>query len=307
MLSPFIKSPFNYIGGKFRLLKQIVPNFPQQMNSFVDLFCGGGNVGINVNARRVLFNDANSYLYGLYKLFREENEDYIFDSIFAVIKSFELSDTAEYGYESYHCKSNTGLQQYNRSRYIKLRTHFNELTVRDYSYYIILYVLIMYGFNNQIRFNGRGEFNIPVGKRDFNEHMQKKLSAFIMRLKEIDCVFSYSDFREVDIERIGSNAFVYADPPYLITQATYNERGGWAYQDEEDLLIYLDRLNNMGISFALSNVLSNKGKKNTILSDWVAKRGYFVINLNHSYGNSNYQTKDKISKPEEVLIVNYRK
>ena len=34
-------------------------------------------------------------------------------------------------------------------------------------------------FNNQIRFNNHGEFNLPVGKRDFNKKIEQKLSDFI--------------------------------------------------------------------------------------------------------------------------------
>ena len=55
--------------------------------------------------------------------------------------------------------------------------------------------------------------------------------------------------------------FVYADPPYLITCATYNEQGGWTEKDEYDLLAFLDNLSKNRIKFALSNVLSSKGKK----------------------------------------------
>lgn len=38
----YIKSPLNYIGGKYRLLKQILPLFPANIDTFVDLFSGGG-------------------------------------------------------------------------------------------------------------------------------------------------------------------------------------------------------------------------------------------------------------------------
>ena len=44
-----IQSPLNYTGGKFKLLPQILPLFPKNINTFVDLFCGGCNVGINID------------------------------------------------------------------------------------------------------------------------------------------------------------------------------------------------------------------------------------------------------------------
>jgi len=39
------KSPINYTGGKFKLLPQILPLFPSNIDIFVDLFAGGFNVG----------------------------------------------------------------------------------------------------------------------------------------------------------------------------------------------------------------------------------------------------------------------
>jgi site-specific DNA-adenine methylase len=38
----FIKSPLNYIGGKYKILSQIISFFPEDINCFVDLFTGGG-------------------------------------------------------------------------------------------------------------------------------------------------------------------------------------------------------------------------------------------------------------------------
>lgn len=109
----------------------------------------------------------------------------------------------------------------------------------------------------------------------------------------------------MDVYKFEQNTLVYIDPPYLITCATYNEKNAWSTQDEKDLLNYLDKLNSVGIKFAFSNVLSNKGKINKLLSDWINGKQYRVIALDYSYANSNYHTKDKISKPQEVLIVNY--
>lgn len=43
--------------------------------------------------------------------------------------------------------------------------------------------MIVYSFNNQIRFNSKGEFNLPVGKRDFNQRMESKLIDFIDTIK----------------------------------------------------------------------------------------------------------------------------
>ena len=300
-----IQSPMNYLGGKFKLLKQILPHFPQNIHSFLDLFAGGGNVGINVPANVITLNDSNQSLCGIYNLFKSKDKKEIFDSIQQIITKYSLSESSKYGYDFYSCQSNTGLQEYNKNGYIKLREYFNSKEIKDDEYYLLLYVLIVYSFNNQLRFNNQGKFNLPVGKRDFNAKMKMKLSLFIDRLKSNKIQLTNYDFRKYPIDKIDSNTFVYIDPPYLITCATYNEKNGWTEQDEKDLLLYLNNLNKKGVRFALSNVLYSKGKENKLLQNWIAEQKYKVIYLDYSYSNSNYQTKDRKSKSQEVLIINY--
>ena len=302
-----IQSPLNYTGGKYKLLPQLLPHFPQDINLFVDLFCGGGNVGINVPCNRVLFNDKNNLLKMLFGTFNNLDKDVTFQMIDNIIEKYGLSNSSKYGYEYYHCNSVDGLGSFNVKPYAALRDDLNKKINLEYNYYIMLYVLIVYSFNNQIRFNKKGEFNLPVGKRDFNDKMRTKLSKFIDRLKSGDYIFADNDFRELITENWDDNTFVYADPPYLITCATYNEQNGWNETLEQELLKYLDNLHNRKIRFALSNVLRSKGKENKLLIEWINKNSdkYRVIYLNYSYSNSSYQTKDKSSSSEEVLIVNY--
>lgn len=305
-----IQSPLNYTGGKFKLLPQILPLFPKNINTFVDLFCGGCNVGINIDCESVIYNDLDENLLYLYNTFKNLDKQSVFEWIYEIINTYGLSLVSDKGYDYYKCDSSKGLGSYNKESFLRLRADFNEKKKKgnyDYYYYVMLYVIIVYAFNNQIRFNSNGEFNLPVGKRDFNKKMQQKLSDFIDKIKEQNCKFTCLDFREFDIDTLENNDFVYVDPPYLITCATYNEQGGWSETDEKDLLRFLDSLNEKGLRFALSNVLRSKGKENTILIEWLDKNKdkYRAVSLNYSYSNSNYQTKDKTSNSEEVLIINY--
>lgn len=300
-----IPSALNYTGGKYKLLSQILPLFPKDADEVVDLFCGGCNVGINVDCNKVLFNDSNEYLMGLLDTFRRLTKEEIFDWIYKSIDKYGLSLVSKNGYDFYNCESSKGLGEYNKAGYNKLRDDFNKKASKDNEYYLMLYLLIVYSFNNQLRFNRKGEFNLPVGKRDFNSKMQGKLEAFIDRVKSGDYRFTTDDFRNVNMEGYTDKSFFYADPPYLITCATYNEQAGWTENDEKDLLNYLEALDKKGIRFALSNVLESKGKKNVILLEWINQNKKFkVIPLNYNYTNSNYHTrKDGITK--EVLVVNY--
>ena len=302
-----IQSPLNYTGGKYKLLPQILPLFPEHIDTFVDLFCGGCNVGINVNAERYIYNDLDEHLLYLYNTLKNLDKEATFEWIYQIIDRYGLSMVSKNGYDFYGADSSSGLANVNREAFMRLREDFNHNTSEDYYYYVMLYVLIVYAFNNQIRFNSNGEFNLPGGKRDFNSKMQEKLSTFIDVIQNQDSRFTCRDFREFRAEQFNANDFVYCDPPYLITCATYNEKGGWGEQDERDLLTFLDSLTEHNIKFALSNVLRSKGKENRILIDWTNLNNarYKVIPLNYNYSNSNYHTKDKESGSEEVLIINY--
>lgn len=299
-----IQSPLNYIGGKYKLIEHIKKFFPKNIVEFVDLFCGGCNVGINVECNKVVFNDLNVHLIGMYNKFKKMRKSDIFKKIFYIISKYKLSRSDLYGYDYYGCNGSDGLSKYNKNKFLRLRKDFNEMNNYNEDYYLYLYTLIVFSFNNQLRFNSKRKFNLPVGKRDFNSKMQIKLDGFINRIKSGDYKFTCRDFENISLNK---NSFVYVDPPYLITCATYNEKGGWNDEEENRLLKFLDRINQNNIKFALSNVLESKGKKNEILYNWIKKNHntYKVINLNYNYSNSNYHIKNKSNITKEVLIINY--
>lgn len=303
-----IQSPLNYTGGKYKILNQILPLFPKNINTFVDLFCGGCNVGINVDCQKVIFNDNNENLMYMLNTFKNLDKSSIISMINQIIDKYNLSRSDLYGYGKYSCNSKDGLGPYNLEGYLRLRNDLNNKFTLDYGYYVALYVLICYSFNNQIRFNSKGKFNLPVGKRDFNSKMREKFNNFIDRIKSSDYTFICDDYKNIDVEKFGKDTFVYADPPYLITCATYNEQGAWNEEKEKDLLAYLDVLDKKGIRFALSNVLETKGQENKILKSWLNnnKNRYNVIHLDRDYSNCNYQLKNKNGKSDEVLITNYK-
>lgn len=302
----YIASPLNYTGGKFRILDQLLPSFPKDISTCMDLFCGGCNVGVNLKAKKTILIDSCPQLIALFSVMKKMTADDFVASVKDLIAKFDLSDSEAHGYAYYGCKSSTGLGEYNKKAYLRLRDHYASIPDGEDEKSIALYVLIVYGFNNQIRFNEKGAYNLPVGKRDFNSKMQLKLRRFIDRLREGDFEFSCSDFRALDLTGLGKGDFVYADPPYLVTTATYNENGGWTDKDEQDLLALLDRIHATGCRFALSNVTQSNGKINSFLVDWIERNQdyYRVIEISRSYSNANYQRKNS-GVSREVLVVNY--
>lgn len=287
--SNYIHSPLNYIGGKYKLLPQLLPLFPQKIGTFVDLFFGGGNVGINISAEKYLFNDNLSYLIELYERLQKSSLSAILQFIENRIAVYGLSLTNEAGYKA-------------------LRDSYN--TEREA---LDLFMLAAYSFNHQIRFNNAHEFNNPFGRgrSHFNGAMKENLCRFVLAMQKKDISFKQSNFDELDLSFLTTSDFVYCDPPYLITTGTYNDgkRGftGWTEKEEKSLYGLLDSLHRRNIPFALSNVLIHKGKENVLLKTWIDKNRYEINYLKKDYSNSNYHTADRSKTSSvEVLITNYK-
>lgn len=301
----YINSCFNYTGSKYKQLPQLFKLFPKYTDTFVDLFCGGGVVGVNalsqMNAKKVILNDKSSAVISIFNYLKSSSYDEVIKDIYHISKDYGLSDTSKHGYAYYGVDSSTGLSQVNKKGFLALRTAYNQYLVGfKYSKEALLYALIIFSFNNQIRFNQKNQFNLPVGKRDFNQNMKKKLAAFIEILSNPEIQVSNIDFTEIHPSK---GSFVYCDPPYSITTATYNERSLWTKEDDTRLFKYLDELDSQNIRFALSNVFEHNGVSNDQLKRWSRKYNVHAIEFN--YNNSNYHSKAKQHKTQEVLITNY--
>lgn len=297
----YVKSPLNYTGGKHKLLPQIMPLFPSNIHTFYDIFAGGANVGINADAHNIVCIEKNAYVVKLLKLIQNNNFVDLNQKIIETIEEFGLSHSYLKSYAHYNANSSLGLGQYNKPSYLRLRDCFNKHPDRtDW-----LLVLILYSFNNQIRFNQKGEFNLPVGKRDYNGSSRKNIASFNQLSNEKKISFLSRDFRSIEKMKISSNDFLYLDPPYLLGHASYNESGGWTESDEIDLYNLLTRLNQHGIRFALSNLIQHKGKVNEILKKWVEANLFITHKLESDYRNSSYHSNGKYKKTVEVLITNY--
>ena len=279
-----IRSPMNYIGGKYKILKDLFPYFPEKTGTFVDLFAGGLNVGINVKAKKIVANDQLTYLVDLYRFFQQQPWETLQRDIKARIAELNLSDTNQEGYLQLR-------REYNSSRAI-----------------LDFFLLTCYSFNHQIRFNSKHEFNTPFGRERscYNSSIEQNLYAFVTALQQKEFVFFNEDFMNVDLSGLTAGDYVYCDPPYLITTGSYNDgkRGfkDWTEKEEKLLLQLLTQLNAKGIPFGLSNVLEHKGAKNELLAEWA--KSYHVHYIDKKYANCSYHFKDRSTKTVEVFITN---
>ena len=281
----YIKSPLNYVGGKYKLLDRLFEIFPEDINTFVDMFAGGANVCINSDAKHIICNDQLTYLIDLYEYWQTTDAEKMIEQIEQCIDEYNLSKV-------------------NSDGYCELRKEYNSThNIIDF------FVLICYSFNNQIRFNNKHEFNCSFGKNrsSFNDSIRNNLILFMKAIHDKDIAFTNHDFLQLDLSEISSDDFVYCDPPYLISTGSYNDgkRGfkDWGVEEERALLNLLDDLNARDIRFALSNVLYHKGQSNEALIEWSGK--YNINYIDSDYTNCSYHLKTNKAKTVEVVITNY--
>ena len=84
-----VSSPFNYTGGKYKLLEQLQKLFKEE-DIFLDIFTGGGNVGINSKSSKIIFNDVNSKIISLIEYIKNTDIEELLEKINKVITDYKL-------------------------------------------------------------------------------------------------------------------------------------------------------------------------------------------------------------------------
>jgi len=295
------RSPLFYVGDKYKLMKEISKYFPKNIERFIEPFTGGGTVFLNIDAKKYLLNDIDHNIVNIHKylISQSKNHNEFFNNLIKIIKKFNLSrsfiedvvpqDLKKEWKKTYYAK-------FNKIGYKELKDTYNNSKNKDY---LLLYLLLIYGFNRMLRFNSNNEFNIPVGNVDFNKNVEKALIEYFDFVKNKEIAIFKKDFSEFLNELTYKKGdFIYLDPPYLISFSEYNKL--WNESNEKKLLGLLDELNNKGVKFAISNIILHKGKENKIFMDWMKKYKVYKIKSNYiSYHDNG------IKKIEEVLVVNY--
>ena len=88
----------------------------------MDVFGGGFNVGINVAAKKIIYNDINQYVVGLINSFYENDPIVYFKAINKLIKEYSLAPN-------------------NKEGYLRIRDKYNSMPKSERSA-IMLYTLI---------------------------------------------------------------------------------------------------------------------------------------------------------------------
>ena len=62
-----VRSPLFYVGDKYKLMPQLKALFPQNINRYIEPFCGGGSSFLNTKAKKYLLNDIDKNIISLHK------------------------------------------------------------------------------------------------------------------------------------------------------------------------------------------------------------------------------------------------
>jgi len=301
MKNGIARSPLFYVGDKYKLVREIRTHFPLHINRLIEPFVGGGSVMLNVDADGYLLNDIDSFVISLHRMLQGYigREGEFMNELYAIIDQYGLSlslrnDVVPKDLKTAYPK--TYYARYNKTGYQRMKADFIADGQQDM---LRLYLLLIYGFNHMLRFNGKGQFNLPVGNVDFNKNVQDALTGYFRQLSQKQAEWHNEDYRQF----LGNIIFqegdlVYLDPPYLITFSEYNKL--WNEDTERDLLTLLNNLNERGVNFAISNVTHYRGRTNTLFLEWSAQYHTHSIKSNYISFNDN-----SIKQFSEVLVTNY--
>ncbi|MCC7207249.1 MAG: Dam family site-specific DNA-(adenine-N6)-methyltransferase [Anaerolineae bacterium] len=276
-----IVPPIKCQGIKTRLVSSIRAHLPEgDFVRWIEPFCGSGVVALNVQPARAILADKNRHIIALYRAIQQ--------------KSITPGVVREYLQQS-----GERLQQDGQDFYNVVRNRFN--TTGDSLDFLFLNRAC---FNGVMRFNRRGEFNVPFGHKPerFRPAYVTKIANQVGRFQDVvtrlDWRFDVADFRET-IAKATADDFLYIDPPYAGRHSDYFT--AWNEQDERDLV---EALQKTPARFLLSTWHHNQYRSNPSIEEHWQRAPFHTRLFKHFYHVG--PTEARRGEMTEALISNYR-
>lgn len=237
---PHIKAPpIKCQGIKTKLVDFITENIVWNgRGKWVEPFIGSGVVAFNIAPKRALLCDTNIHLINFYEDIQDHKINEVVVREYLVEKGSLLSEKGE-------------------NFYYQERDAFNKNP--DSLRFLFLNRC---SFNGLVRFNAKGFYNVPFGKKPnrFRKAYITKIVNQVAWLRSLidnsDWVFDTMDFRTT-FENISTEDFVYLDPPYIGRHTDYFN--SW---DEAGAIELAQKAGQLPCGFALSMWLENTYRKN---------------------------------------------
>jgi len=136
-----VRSPLFYVGDKYKLMPQLRELFPNNINTYYDVFCGGGSASINVNAKKIVMNDIDKKIIELHNHLQQasQNINKFIAKMHSLIEYYGLS-LSERGKnkdieELKKIYVKTYFSKYNKAAYLRLRDEYNQNQSKIYYIY----------------------------------------------------------------------------------------------------------------------------------------------------------------------------
>lgn len=216
-MKPMIK----YRGGKSKEIPNIMWHIPRFSGRYVEPFFGGGALFFHLEPRQAIINDINSKLMAFYRGVRDD-----FANLRRELDEVEATYTANrFEFESLKAlHPEDRVEDKNEAMYYELRDMYNDLTEKKYSDALLYYYINKTAYSGMIRYNARGEFNVPYGR--YPHLNTDKVTPSHSRLLGRTEIMN-GDYSEV-FNRCDSKDFVFLDPPY---DCIFSDYGNEEYKD----------------------------------------------------------------------------
>jgi len=270
--------PIKCQGIKTKLVPWIIQQVELDANgTWIEPFTGSGVVGFNLRPVRAVFADINPHIINFYN----------------AIKSGHITSASARAYLE---SEGQLLSQKGQEHYYEIRERFN----RSGNSFDFLF-LSRAGFNGVMRFNKKGEHNVPFGHK--NERFAKAYITKIANqikyvsdtMKQHDWTFICADFRTL-IPQANQGDFLYCDPPYAGRHTDYFN--SWSDKEEQELFTLLA---STPARFILSTWHSNQYRANLALEKYVSD--FKILTREHFYHVG--ASEDNRNPMLEAIILNY--
>lgn len=210
-----------YRGGKSREIPHIMWYVPRFSGRYVEPFLGGGALFFYLEPREAIINDINTKLMAFYQgvrdhygQLREELDE---------VERVYTSNRAEFDALKKQHPSER-VEDKNEELYYNLRAMFNGTAKKCYSDALLYYFINKTAYSGMIRYNAKGEFNVPFGRYQHLNTSAVTPSHSRLLQRATLCNTDYSEVFNMCRE----DDFVFLDPPY---DCTFSDYGNQEYKD----------------------------------------------------------------------------
>lgn len=282
MNKKIIVPPIKSQGIKTKLVPWIMELVPEISGKWIEPFLGTGVVAFNANYKQAILNDTNPHIINFYKGIQTKEITAPLMKQYLEQEGELLSIAEDNGYEHYR----------------KVRSRFNG---GEYSPYDFIF-LSRAGFNGMMRFNNKGNWNIPFCKKPdrFAQAYVTKITNQVYTVSKIikpEPAWTFHNKSFADIIPLATeNDFIYCDPPYYGRYVDYYN--GWTEQDEG---LLFTMLNETKAKFILSTWHHNDWRENDMIAKFWNK--FNIVTKDHFYhsGGSIENRKTVV----EALVCNF--